>query len=181
METFICMLRGINVSGHKIIKMESLRNTFRNLEFQNINTYIQSGNIVFNSNETNQVELEHLIAKAIHKDFTYEVPVMVKSASQLQNVVKNNPFGNKFLEDLSKMAVTFLSKPPQEDLISKIREIDHGSGEYEIMGTEVYLYCPEGLGNTKLSTNFFENKLKVSGTARNWRTINKLIEMAQNN
>jgi uncharacterized protein (DUF1697 family) len=178
MQTYIAILRGINVSGHKLIKMDALRKLFDDMGFKNTKTYIQSGNVVFQIKETKPKDLEKKIASSILKEFGFEVPVLVKEADELEVVLKNNPFINKRKEDVTKLHVTFLSDESEKALIDKIKEGAYASDEFIIAGKTVYLFCPKGYGNTKLSNTFFENKLKVTATTRNWKTINELVSMA---
>ncbi|HEV8084060.1 MAG TPA: DUF1697 domain-containing protein [Chitinophagaceae bacterium] len=174
------ILRGINVSGYKMIKMESLRAMFENLNFKNIKTYIQSGNVVFQFKETNIDKIEKKIANKIQEEFGFEIPVMVKELDEIKTVLKNNSFVNKRKEDITKLHVTFLSQEPATDNIDKINKAQYLPDEFILRGNTIYLFCPNGYGNTKLSNNFFENKLKVAATTRNWKTVNELAIMGEN-
>lgn len=178
MQTYIAILRGINVSGHKMIKMEALRNLLEDLKFKNIKTYIQSGNIVFQDKLTNVGTLEKKIVKKITDTFNFEVPVMVKEENELMEVLNNNPFLTKRKEDITKLHVTFLSEIPEKEAVEKIKEGLYASDEFIIKEKTVYLFCPNGYGNTKLNNTFFENKLKVTATTRNWKTVTELVNMA---
>ena len=178
MQTYIAILRGINVSGHKLIKMDALRKLFDGMGFKNTKTYIQSGNVVFQSKQAKAQDLEKKIASSILKEFGFEVPVLVKEVTELDIVLKNNPFINKRKEDVTKLHVTFLSAEPEKANIDKIKGGNYVADEFIVTGKTVYLFCPNGYGNTKLSNTFFENKLKVTATTRNWKTINELVIMA---
>ena len=171
------MLRGINVSGSKMIRMDDLRKTYEDLKFKNVKTYIQSGNVVFEEKAMNTKELEKRIAKKIQQVFGFDVPVIVKEKSEVVSVLKNNPFVNERKEDITKLHITFLSEKPEETLIDKIKEKQYEPDEYIISGTAVYLFCPNGYGRTKLNNTFFENRLKISSTTRNWKTVNELVRM----
>src|ERR1700740_1199955 len=153
MATYIAILRGINVSGHKLIKMDALRKLFDNMGFKNTKTYIQSGNVVFQDKQAKIQDLEKKIAGSILKEFGFEVPVLVKEADELEAVLEKNH-------------------------IEKIKEGAYASDEFIVVGKTVYLFCPNGYGNTKLNNTFFENKLKVTATTRNWKTINELVTIA---
>lgn len=170
--TYIAILRGINVSGSKKLPMAELRILLAKLGFQKVQTYIQSGNVVFTSDEKNQEKLEEHISEAIKKQYNYDVPVLVKTIAQWKTAVANNPFTE---EDISKQAITFLATAPKETTI----EIDSKDDKFEIINSEVYLYCPSGFARTKLNNNFFERKLKTQATTRNWKTIYKLLEIAE--
>ncbi len=180
MQTYISILRGINVSGSKIIKMDALRNLFEELKFKNVQTYIQSGNIIFQDKKTNCGTLEKKIAKRILDDFGFDVPVMVKESDELKVVLKNNHFVNDRKEDITKLHVTFLSGEPTKENIEKIKSGNYASDEYVFSGKAIYLFCPNGYGNTKLNNNFFESKLKLVATTRNWKTVNELVNLAEN-
>ena len=179
MNTYITILRGINVSGHKLIKMDALRTLFEEMGFKNIRTYIQSGNVVFQSKKAKLQDLEKKIARGILETFGFEVPVLVKEADELIAVLKNNVFINKRKEDITKLHVTFLSAEPEQAAIAKIKEGNYAADEFIVQGKHVYLFCPDGYGNTKLSNTFFENKLKVTATTRNWKTLCELVDMAE--
>ena len=178
MKTYIAILRGINVSGHKPIKMDALRAMCEQLKFKNTKTYIQSGNIVFQYKATNNETLEKLISKKIKETFTFDVPVLVLSANEMKTILNNNPFVNNRKEDITKLHVTFLSHQPQQINIDKIKEGNYGTDEFIITGKNIYLFCPVSYGNSKLSNTFLENKLKVTATTRNWKTVNELVSLA---
>jgi uncharacterized protein (DUF1697 family) len=179
METYISILRGINVSGQKKVEMVGLKALFEELKFQSVKTYIQSGNVIFKTREpadTNRIG--KAIEKAIFEKYYFHVPVIVRTLQELQTVISNNPFLEKADTDVEKLHVTFLAEKPQEAKITAIENGDYLPDEFVIKDKEVYVYCPAGYGNTKLNNNFFENKLKVAATTRNWRTVNKLFELA---
>lgn len=176
MNRYIAILRGVNVSGAKTIKMEALRLTFQNLGFADVTTYIQSGNVVFTSGETNTMHLVHKIAAAIQTDFGFAVPVMVLSASELQTIIGNNPLNNG-TNDTAFLHVTFLAENPGAFNLSEIEARKQGDEAIVIQGKAVYLYCPHGYGKTKLTNTFLESKLKVAATTRNWRTTCELLRM----
>jgi len=146
--------------------------------FKNTKTYIQSGNVVFQGKQAKAQDLEKKIATSVLKEFGFEVPVLVKETDELEVVLKNNPFINKRKEDVTKLHVTFLSAEPEKTHIEKIKEGNYAADEFIITSKTVYLFCPNGYGNTKLSNTFFENKLKVTATTRNWKTINELVSIA---
>jgi uncharacterized protein (DUF1697 family) len=178
METYISILRGINVSGHKMIKMEALRKMYESLGFKNVKTYIQSGNVIFQATKATTAGLAKEIAKKIQKESGFEVPIIVKEVKELESVFENNPFVNKRREDLAKLHVTFLSEKPEASNIEKINAGNYAPDEFIIENDAVYLFCPNGYGNTKLNNTFFENKLKVTATTRNWKTVTELVNIA---
>jgi len=175
METYIALLRGINVSGQKMIKMVDLIKALEELKFSKIRTYIQSGNIIFQCDKTDPSQLAVKIAGKISDHFRFEVPVVIRTLSELEQVSENNPFLVKRTEDVDKLHVTFLSKEPDLVDLRKAEENSFLPDEFIISGKEVYLFCPDGYGRTKLTNTFFENKLKSTATTRNWKTIRQLL------
>jgi uncharacterized protein (DUF1697 family) len=172
---YISMLRGINVGGQKKIKMNELALLYESRGFEKVQTYIQSGNVVFVSPERDSEKLSAKIEKEIKRRFGFDVAVLIRTAGEIQKIIKNNPFKGK---DENYLHVTFLNGKPQEIPIEEIIKVKSGSEEFHIEGREIYLFCPNGYGNTKLSNNFFERKLKVAATTRNWRTVNTLFKIA---
>ena len=174
MNTFIAILRGINVSRAKTIKMEALRNTFQKLGFENVATYIQSGNVVFKAGETETSVLAAKIAEAIKTDFGFDVPVIVLSRKELKETVENNPL-NDGTKDKAFLHVTFLAEKPAAFNFSEIEAKKQGEEVIIISEKVVYLFCPHGYGKSKLINTFLESKLKVSATTRNWKTCRELL------
>jgi uncharacterized protein (DUF1697 family) len=181
MKTYIALLRGINVSGQKKILMTDLKKLFEELGYSDIVTYIQSGNVIFKTKASKtDIKLAAEIEKAIAGKYGFDVPVIVRSHEELQKVVIQNPYAKDKNVDLEKVYVTYLLEEPSTE---KLREIKLPVGikdEFKAIGKEVFLYCPGGYGETKLSNNFFESKLKVKATTRNWKTTLKLLELASN-
>lgn len=178
MESYIAILRGINVSGQKKIKMEDLRQLLAGLNFHNIRTYIQSGNVIFEHEKSDPLELAKQIEHKIFDKYGFEVPVIVKTATELEHILHNNPFLKGRKEDESRLHVTFLAEEPGQELLNKIKGTDYKPDEFIISDQAIYLFCPNGYGRTKLTNNFFENKLQVTATTRNWKTVNKLVGIA---
>jgi uncharacterized protein (DUF1697 family) len=179
MQTIISILRGINVGGKNKIPMVELKALYEKAGFKNIITYIQSGNVVFSAKEDASKNLEDKIKQLILKRWGFNVPVIVRSTDEMQSVVDRNPFIKMKVIDLEKLHVTFLSENPTNENLEKIKAYQYKPDEYIIDEREVYLSCPDGYGNTKLSNTFFENKLKVTATTRNWRTVNELLRIGK--
>lgn len=178
MKTYISILRGINVSGQKLIKMDALKKSYESLGFQNVSTYVQSGNVIFNTLETEHERLEQLIFSQIVKDFGFEVPVIVFTAEKLKQVIDNNPFVNDMGKYPVFLHVTFLSAKPGKYDSNAIEAKKQDGEEISFTNEAVYLYCPNGYGRTKLNNNFLESRLKVSASTRNWKTVNELLKIA---
>jgi uncharacterized protein (DUF1697 family) len=151
---YISMLRGINVSGQKIIRMEELASLYESLGFKNVRTYVQSGNVLFDSPLTDGTKLTRLIADRI------------------------KPFLKERGIDPARLYVTFLSEVPDLEALNLLRTVKDEHDEFRIAPKKVYLHCPDGYGRTKLSNNFFEKTLKVAATTRNWNTVKALLGMA---
>ncbi len=178
MQTYIALLRGINVSGQKKIIMADLRVYLEELDFQDIKTYIQSGNIIFKSTDTSAKNLETLIKNKIQEKYGFEVPVLVLTPQELVKTLKNNPFLTDKEKESKAFYVIFLQDKPQPEYVEKLQEVDYSPEEIVFDDKIIYFYAAFGAGRTKLNNNFFENKLKVRATSRNWRTTTKLLEMA---
>lgn len=179
MPTYIAMLRGINVSGHKIIKMEALRASFAAMGFRDVKTYVQSGNVVFDAGREAAPTIAGKIEKRILRDFGFAVPVFLTTAEKMEETVRRNPFVKKPGIDQSKLHVTFLSGDPPKNAEESLKPLAMKPEEFRILGREIYLYCPNGYGTSKLSNTAIEKKLAVGATTRNWKTVSALLEMAR--
>jgi uncharacterized protein (DUF1697 family) len=180
METYISLLRGINVGGKKPIKMKLLKGVFENIGFKNVRTYIQSGNVIFQSKETKNKKLEMIISEGLFKSFGFEVPLVILKKNELEIISENNIFILNRNEDISKLAVTFLSSEPDNQIIKSIEKNKFLPDEFFFAVKWIYLFCPNGFGSTKLNNSFFENKCKVIATTRNWKTILELSKICGN-
>lgn len=176
--TYISILRGINVSGKNLIKMDALRKSYENAGFFNVQSYVQSGNIIFQSDSEHTQELEQKIIQLIKQDFGLDIPVFVLSVNQLKSVIEKNPFVKQTEKDPSFFHITFLSVKPGLYEHSIIESKKAEGEEIAFSDDAVYLYCPDGYGKTKLTNNFIESKLKVTATTRNWKTANELLRIA---
>ncbi|MCW5518625.1 DUF1697 domain-containing protein [Aureitalea sp. L0-47] len=176
MYRYIALLRGINVGGHKKLPMAELRELLSSLGFRDVQTYIQSGNVTFrSSSEASAEELQDTFQKAILQKYGWQVPVLVKKPTEIEEFLNNCPFPK---EKKEKSYFTLLFKPPSTENIETTLSYQYPNEEYHITPQCVYFYCSTGYGRAKLSGNFFENKLKVTVTARNYRTMMKLLELS---
>jgi uncharacterized protein (DUF1697 family) len=173
----ITLLRGINVSGQKKVKMEELRAMCEQMGYEGVKTYIQSGNIVFDAIETNTSKIAEDLRAQMLSTFGHEVKVIVCSQDYFEEVLENNPFLNDAI-DLKFLHVTFFSEVPDPELVEQLEAVDYGTDEFRIVQDRAYLYFPNGYGRTKLTNNLFEKKLKTDATTRNWRSINKIYDLA---
>jgi len=180
MISYISILRGINVGGHNPVKMDALRQLYAELGYSDIQSYIQSGNIIFRSTLTDTHSLKKSIQEKILETYGWNVTVFVISCEELKTALGNNPFIKDEMKNPAFMHLTFLSGIPDKTLLEKIHAGYYLPDEFHISGKTIYLYCPTGYGNTKLSNAFFENKLKLSATTRNLKTSSVLLSLAEN-
>lgn len=178
MTTYISIVRGINVTGKNLIKMDLLQKSYERLGYQNIRTYVQSGNVIFRAEPFPPKELERTLSALIEKDFGYKVPVIVLTIDQLRRVIERNPFTPDPSKDPAYLHVTFLSSTPDLADFEAIESKKQDGEEIHISQDAVYLYCPKGYGKTKLNNSFLEAKLQVPATTRNWKTTNELLKLA---
>lgn len=175
MTTFISILRGINLGSRNSIKMDALKLLLAEMGFQSVQTYIQSGNCVYQSVETDSNTLNELIKNGIQTQFGFDIPVITLTLEELQEIISKNPFLDK---DEKSLHVTFLSEVPKVDVVDRLNQLSYLPDEFAVNENAVYLHCPDGYGNTKLSNKFLETKLKVTATTRNWKTTNELLSIA---
>jgi uncharacterized protein (DUF1697 family) len=158
--------------------MADLQAMFVAMKFTEVITYIQSGNVVFKAPKAaDDMALANEIEAAIHKKFQLNVPVIIRTILEMEQAIAVNPMIKQDGIDVERLHITFLAEAPSRDALEQIKKYDYPPDVFFIHNKEVYLYCPNGYGNTKLSNTFFENKLKVKATTRNWKTVNKLVEL----
>lgn len=172
MNTFVCLLRAVNVSGKNILKMEELRAQLQQLPIENVATYIHSGNIVFSSNAS-ATELEDQIQQLIQTTFGLSIDVMVRAKQDFESTLALNPYLQQAEENGSRVYVGIL-KTPSEISISTTQ---FAPDIFEIIQNNVYIHLPNGAADTKLTNAYFEKQLKVNCTMRNWNTMQKLKAM----
>jgi len=175
MNTYIVLLKGINVGGHKKVPMAELRESLTKSGFQNVQSYIQSGNVLLQSKIGDISTIEIGIEKTIKDDFGFEVSVLVKTRQELHCIFDNSPF-----EEVKKKASYFmmLHDCPNEDLVKEASEKVYENEDYKIINDCIYYYNEKGLGKAKFNVNFFERKFKTFATARNYNTMVKLLSLS---
>lgn len=179
MQTYICLLRGINVSGQKIIKMELLRKMLEDLKFENVKTYIQSGNVLLQTTISSVSEIEKRIKEGIQNEFGFEVYVKVLTPKELNESLDKNPFLKDGSLDLKQHYFAFLDQIPIAENWEILKNLDLSGEKIEVDGKVVFIHYTNGAGNSKLSNNLIESKLKLKSTMRNLSTVLKLIEMTK--
>jgi len=178
MQTYIALLRGINVSGHHKIKMVELKQLFENMNFNNVITYIQSGNVVFEAEEKNNSEIEEQIVEHIKKKFGHTIKVLVITKENLLTIFTSNPFLKDEKIGIKTLYVTLLKENFFVEGTKLLEPYLTNNEELKIVGNCAYIQYPGGAGNSKLTINIIEKKLKTTATSRNWRTITKLVELS---
>lgn len=181
MTTYLALLRGINVSGHNMIKMDVLKTTLENIGFQNVVTYIQSGNVFVDTDEENPAAVGFKIKQEIFKSLGHEVPVVVISKRDLEQCLKNNPFLKEKEADTKKLYVAFTSQTLKSDSINDLKMSQVKPDEASIDESRVYIKYAVGAGKTRFDQKYIEKKLNVTATIRNWNTINNLLNMYSDN
>lgn len=181
MSIYIALLRGINVGGKNMIKMADLRKMFETMGFDRVKTYIQSGNVLFESDDKEE-ELRKQIEEEIIAVFGFSISVVLRSAAELEQIIKNCPFSKEVISEAEassegeSLYVTLLSEVPSQQGIDQLSIYRNEREVYKIEGRDLYLLFRDSIRNSKLSNNL--QKLEVTGTTRNWKTINKLVDLA---
>ena len=177
MPTHISLLRGVNVAG-RTVRMAELQRIYDSLGFKNIQTYLQSGNVLFESGRADAEDLARQIESAIKKSLGHTVSVLIRSPRDLRRIFGTNPFLQGRREDPSKLHVTFLESLSSRAALAGLTKPPGETGEFIAGAHEIFLFCPDGYGRTKVNNAFFERKLKTSATTRNWNTVVALFELA---
>ena len=179
MSTYISMLRGINVGAQKTIRMVELISAYESLDLSSIKTYVQSGNVVFESAEQDSGRLGANIEAQIERAFGYKVSVFLRTPAEFKNLIAGNPFLAERKEDPARLHVTFLYRPVAESEIGRLERPKTDADEFVAGTKEIYLFCPNGYGRTKLSNGYFEKVLGLPATTRNWNTVLALYKLAE--
>lgn len=177
MTTHLVLLRGINVSGHNMMKMEVLKTTLEKIGFQNVQTYIQSGNVFVDSEEENPSKVGFQIKQEIFKAFGYEVPVIVINKKDLENCLSNNPFLKEAAVDTKKLYVAFVSIALKKESINDLKMSQVKPDEAIIDENKIYIKYAVGAGKTRFDQKYIEKKLNLTATIRNWNTVTQLLKM----
>jgi len=176
--TCIALLRGINVGGHKIIRMDALRKSCEALGLESVQTYLQSGNVIFKAPQQSPEVLARTLERKILRSFGFPVVVILRSPEEMNRVINHNPFLKAKGTDASRLHVAFLSRAPEKAALNALEAFPAAPEQFQASGKEIYLHYPNGAGKAKLSNNALERVLSVSATTRNWNTVNKLCEMS---
>ena len=178
MPAIVALLRGVNVGGHNKIAMEELRTICSSLDLADPRTYVQSGNVVFGCPKSSLPKLAARIESAIEKRLGFHSAVVLRTTSDLRQIVARNPFAKRSGIEPGKLVVFFLAEPLDADARKRVLAINVGSEEIQPAERELYIYFPDGQGRSKLPP-VLDRTLKTTATARNWNTVLKLLEMAE--
>lgn len=177
MYTHLALLRGINVSGHNMIKMDVLKSLLENMGYQNVRTYIQSGNVFVDSEEEHGASVGFAIKQELFKQLGLEVPIVVVSKNDIEQCFLANPYLKEKEVDEKKLYVAFISKELQSSAINELKISQFKPDEASIDKSRIFIKYAIGAGKTRLDQKYIEKKLNVIATIRNWNTVSKLLEM----
>ncbi len=177
MTTHLVLLRGINVSGHNMIKMDLLKKALESIGFENVETYVQSGNVFVDTAEESAAKVGFQIKQEIFKTFGHDVPVIVLAAADLEACFANNPFLKEKELDTKKIYVAFVSKELRSDSINDLKSSQFKPDEAIIDGSRIFIKYAVGAGKTRLDQKYIEKKLNLTATIRNWNTVTQLLKM----
>lgn len=178
MPVVISMLRGVNVGPHNRIKMDALRHVYQSLGLKDCRTFIQSGNVVFCTEEKDLAKLRSRLEIAIEKKFGFRPDVILRTTKEMRSAIARNPFTDRNNIDPSKLLITFLAERPDAEAKKEFMKIKGDSEEIYLNGRELYIYFPEGLARPKIAWMSVMQRLKMTGTGRNWKSVLKILEMA---
>ncbi len=177
-EVHVALLRGVNVGGKNRLPMKDLAEMFRAEGCTDVRTYIQSGNVVFRAALALAGKVPALVSAAIGARFGFSPVLVTRSAADLEEAAGNNPFLARG-EDPDCLHVGFLLDKPSAEGLTKLDPARNPPEEFAVRGREVYLFCPKGVADSKLTAQYFDSRLKTTLTARNWRTVLQLVDMAR--
>ena len=172
----IALLRGINVGGHNKLPMKKLAAIFRQAGCKQVQTYIQSGNVVLQAESNLASRLPLIVNELIRQEFGLEIPVVIRSGAEMARVLQSNPFLDQS-SDSKELSVGFLAAQPDSARIASLDPHRSPPDEFVVQGREIYLRYPSGLARSKLTNAYFDSKLKTISTFRNWRTVCRLVEL----
>lgn len=179
MSTFVSLFRGINVGGKRIVPMKELKELYESLGFKDVVTYIQSGNVVCSSDDTDMALVSQRIEESFVAKFGFHSNVIVRTTAELQAIIECNPFQGQPTQEANRQLVLFLALQPASTALEGIHQAYSGPEELYLIGRELYIYYPNGVGRSKLTLTLLEKKLKTAGTGRNWNTVLQLHKLSQ--
>ena len=175
----VAMLRGVNLGSYQKIKMDALKTLCTSLGLRDVQTYIQSGNLVFRDDGEDPVKLALRLEKAIEASFGFRPAVIVRTASELRKVIAKNPFAGRAGIEPNRLLVVFTDSAPTKQAREQLLSLPCEPEELRINGRELYIYYPQGMAHPKISLVKIEKTLQCASTGRNWNTVNKLMAMVE--
>ena len=179
MQTYIGFLRGINVGGHRPVKMEVLRQVLGALGLQGVSTYVQSGNLVFRSGTRDAASLTAEVEATLETAFGFAIPTVLLQPSPLREFLAANPFADRMQQQGNKMYYVLWKSDPDASLEERLREGDYPGQEWQVGSLGLYLWCGQGYGKARLDNNRIERMAGTQATTRNHKTLSRLLEMAE--
>lgn len=177
MPVYVALLRGINLGGHKKIKMDELRAALAAIGFDEVKTYIQSGNVVFKAAKISDKALSKKIEATILSKFGHSVSVIIRTAEEIEQVIANNPFLKQPDIDQTKLHVMFLREPPAQSALQQLQTLVLKPDQFRFLGKELYFYLPNGVAESVVMKKPIDRVLAIPTTMRNWRTVNTIQQM----
>jgi len=174
--THVALLRGINVGGRNRLPMSELRDLFTEAGCRDVQTYIQSGNVLFQAEPGIVSSLSDTVTKRIAERFSFRVPVVLRAVEEMEGIVRHNPWQGVAEDELH---VLFLAEEPAAGRVDRLDPDRSPPDAFIVQGREIYLRLPNGMGRTKLTNDYFDAKLATTSTARNWRTVMKLLALME--
>lgn len=179
MPILISLLRAINLAGYRQLKMDALRGIYESLGFEKVQSYVQSGNILFSTEDRDLAHVAACIRKAIRESAGFAPDVILRSRRDLEKVVARNPFADRTDVPPNKLLVTFFDREPDKKAVADVNAMKISPEEFRVIGRELYVYFPGGVGRSKFPAAAISKTLNATGTARNWNTILRLLDMAR--
>ncbi|WP_397363725.1 DUF1697 domain-containing protein [Olleya sp. R77988] len=176
MNTYLAFLRGINVGGHNKIPMQELRDLLNQIGFKDVKTYIQTGNIIFKTSSTDRNLLASKIKNGIYNQFGFDIPVLIKTPTQIISILEKCPFTE---EEKLKSYFALLYDKATIQQIQSLKSYSFPDEKFQLIDDCIYLYSSIGYGKSKANNNFFEKKIKIKLTTRNYNTLNKLVKLLE--
>nr|WP_322624424.1 DUF1697 domain-containing protein [uncultured Flavobacterium sp.] len=179
MPAYLALFRAVNVSGHNIIKMEHLRKLMETEGYKNVATYIQSGNVIFTTDETDKAKIKREIETLLYREYGHDVFNFIVDEAELQKAIDNNPYTKAEPEPqgVKKYFVTFLSGEATTQGLDQMKKYNRSDDEFKAIGSVMYLKLSRSAADSKLTNSFIESKMNLKSTTRNWNTTLKLLEM----
>ncbi len=174
---FVSLFRGINVGGQHSVRMDELKALYESLGFKDVVTYIQSGNVVFTGDDVDVAQLARRIEHSFAQKFGFSTKVIVRTSAELQDIIAHNPFRDQTQKEFKWVVVLFLATRPDSIALENLQKSYDGPEEFYLIGQELFIYYPNGIGRSRLTVPLIDKKLNTTGTGRNWNTILQLAKM----